>query len=531
MRGAISRLGTAVAILFAMPAEARDGTRTVVPYIEVGQVLTDDFNTGDVLTYSTVAAGVDASIQSRRVEGQLSYRYERHISYGKRAGDDDVQSGLARVAAHVAPGLTVEGGALATRTRADIRGAAPGVLAGNLNNISQIYSAYAGPTFATQTGPVTIGASYRIGYTKVDTPTGQVAPPGSPKLDRFDQSHSQVAGVSAGTRAGSLLPVGVTVAAQWERDDATQLDQRLEDKNIRADVVAPVSGTLALTAGAGFEKIEVSQRDPLVDPAGNAITDGNGRFRTDTTSPRRIAYQTDGLIYDAGVIWRPSPRTTLQARVGKRYGGVTYTGAFSYDAGDGVGVQIGVYDSVDTFGHQLETEIANLPTEFVALRDAFSQYNGCVYGTGGKAGGCLNGVLQSITTASYRTRGVNSVISAQRGRLSYGAAAGYSQRRFFGTGGPGFTIDGTTDSSYYVDAFASLHLTRQSGVSGNVFSNYYESGLPGSFGVLSGGATGSYYHYFGRISTIASLGVYSFSQHDIDSQVSGQAQIGMRYQF
>ena len=52
----------------------------------------------------------------------------------------------ARAAVKLTPGLTVEGGALATRTRSDIRGDAPGNLAGNVRNVSQIYSVYAGPS-------------------------------------------------------------------------------------------------------------------------------------------------------------------------------------------------------------------------------------------------------------------------------------------------------------------------------------------------------------------------------------------------
>ena len=88
-----------------------------------------------------------------------------------------------------------------------------------------------------------------------------------------------------------------------------------------------------------------------------------------------------------------------------------------------------------------------------------------------------------------------------------------------------------TDRSYYVDAFIAAPLTRHSGISGNVFANYYDSGVPGAQHVIAGGATGSYYHNFGHLGTTASLGVYSFSQKDTAKQISGQAQLGMRYQF
>lgn len=523
------------AVLLAAPAGAEQGERhkSIAPYIEIGQVLTSDLQTGDVLTYSTVAAGIDASIQTRRTQVQVSYRYERRISWDKKVGDDDVHSGLARAAVKVAPGFSVEGGAIATRARSDIRGAAPGVLAGNVDNIAQVYSAYAGPTLATHVGPVSVGASYRFGYTKVEAPGATGVAAGSPKLDVFDHSTSHIAQATAGVKAGTVLPVGVTVSAAYEREDASQLDQRYEGKYARGDLVLPVTPTVALTAGAGYEKITVSQRDPIVDAGGVPVTDAAGRFQTDPASPRRIAYETDGLIYDAGVVWRPSPRTTLQARVGRRYGGMTYTGSLSYAASRSVGVQIGVYDSVETFGRQLRDGIASLPTSFLDQRDAFGQqFSGCTYGTSSTAaGGCLNGVFQSIASSSYRARGVDAVLAANRGGLHFGVGAGYANRRFFSPGGTGFVVNGMTDESYYGQAFVSAAIDRNSGVTGTVFANYFESGIANAPGVLGTGATGLYYHNFGRIGTTASLGIYQFSEKGTDDQVSGSAQLGMRYQF
>ncbi|MDQ2879308.1 MAG: hypothetical protein M3R41_09580, partial [Pseudomonadota bacterium] len=344
---------------------------------------------------------------------------------------------------------------------------------------------------------------------------------------------SHVVQASAGTKAGTLLPVGVTASAAYERDDANQLDQRYEGYYGRGDIVYPVSPVLALTAGAGYEKITTSSRDAVVDGAVNPVVDSNGHFVTDKASPRRIAYQTDGLIWDAGLIWRPSPRTNLEAHFGRRYGGWTATGSFSYAASRSVGVQVGVYDSVDTFGRQLRNGIANLPASFIDQRDAFGQqFSGCTFGTGtANAGGCLNGIFQSIAASSYRARGIDAVVSAHRGGTSFGVGAGYANRRFYSPTGTSYSINGISDESYYVDGFVTVPLTYNSGVSGNVFGNYYESGLANAYGVTSAGASGSYYHNFGRLGATASLGIYSFSQKGTDDQVTGTAQVAMRYQF
>ena len=463
---------------------------SISPYIDLSQVVTGDFNSGDVVTYSTVSVGVDATIQTRRVQIGADYEYTRNIYYDHNRGDDDAHSGLVRAEVAVAPGLGISAGALATRTRTDIRGAAPGILTGNVDNVSQVYSAYIGPSLEGHAGAIGYNASYRFAYTKVEAPTFRGYVPG-PTLDTYDHSTSHLFSASFGSAAGRVLPVGFTISGAYELDDASQLDQRYEDRVARADFVLPVARTVALDAGVGYEHLTISQRDAVQDAAGNPVVDNNGRYVTDRASPRRIAYDTDGLIYDAGVTWRPSPRTTLEARVGWRYGNVIYTGSVSYQASDRVGLQVGVYDSVETFGRQLRDGIASLPTSFVQQRDAFSQqFSGCTYGVGGQnPGGCLNGVFQSASTASYRAQGVDAVLSAQKGSTHFGAGIGYAQRRFFVPGNTGVVVNGTTDRSYYAQAYAGTALTRRSSIEGNIFADYYESGFGGD-GVFSTGATG-----------------------------------------
>ena len=80
-------------------AEGRRAQRQVdvSPYLEVGQVLTADLkNGGDVLTYTTVAAGIDAAIVTRRAELAATLRYEHRFGWNGDLGDSDTISGLAR---------------------------------------------------------------------------------------------------------------------------------------------------------------------------------------------------------------------------------------------------------------------------------------------------------------------------------------------------------------------------------------------------------------------------------------------------
>ncbi|MGN6374545.1 MAG: hypothetical protein ACTHMG_03215 [Sphingomonas sp.] len=501
----------------------------ISPYIELGQIVTADLTHNDVLTYSEVAAGIDAGISTRTTQAQLSYRYERDFSWQKHVGDSDYHEGLARAAVGIAPGVSIEGGALATRARSDIGGGSPVGTIGANDDLTQIYSAYVGPTLGTHVGVVGVSASYRYGYTKVDGPAY-----GAPLLDTFDSAQSHVVQGSLNLKSGDVLPVGVTLSGGWDREDAHQLDQRYDGKFARLDVVAPVSRTLALEGGVGYEKIEISQREAKVNADGSPVLDSHGRFVTDESSPRRLAYRTDGLIFDAGVVWRPSPRTELEAHVGRRYGSTSYAGTLRWQVTPDVGAQIVVYDEVDTFARQLRNGLAGIPTSFVASNDPFgANYSGCVFGTSATAaGGCLNGIFQSLTASGYRARGVDGVVIAGHGPLRTGFGVGYANRHFFAPEtDSGISIYGFDEEDYYAQYFLMRALDAESSVQANLYVNYYDTGLPGASGTWGTGATGTYNRSFGRIDATASLGIYAYDQKRVQKDVSAQALLGMRYNF
>ncbi|MBO9623600.1 MAG: hypothetical protein J7500_12900 [Sphingomonas sp.] len=518
----------------AQPAVAQHAQ--VSPYIEATQVLAADLGDGsDVFTYTTVGAGIDAALDSRRVQVQVSYKYEHRFSYDKQLADEDMHTGLAQARATVAPGLTLEAGAIAAHARADVRGDASLTGQGNVRNRSQVFSAYAGPNLATHVGPAFVNAAYRFGYTKVEAPDATGVPAGQPALDRYDDSRVHVATASVGVKSGQVLPVGITASGSYTREDAGQLDQRFEGKFGRGDVVLPVGRGFALTAGVGYEQIEISQRDALRDGAGNPVVDRNGRFVTDPASPRRIAYDFDGIFWDAGVIWRPSRRTFLEARVGRRYDSWSYTGSFSYQMGRGSGIQVGVYDNVQTFGQQLSGTLATLPTSFISTTDPFgNQFGGCIYGTtGAAAGGCLNQVFASTVTTAYRGRGIVGVAVANTGRSRFGIGAGYSRRTFIAPSTAsvgGIRIDGSSDDALFAQFFASEDVGTSGVLSTAVFGSWYNSSLPGAEGILGYGANTSYTHNFGPLGATASLGVFGF-ERDGDSSAQAQALVGLRYGF
>lgn len=508
---------------------------SVNPYIEASQVLAAELSPGDdVVTYTQVAVGVDASVTGRNNGGSLSLRYERNIGYGEDTLDSDTLSGVARGYATVVPrALTIEGGALAARTRVDANGEATlNPLVGD-DRESRIYSAYAGPNLHTSAGDVEINANYRIGYTRVEAPDAVVVTPGAAPVDVFDDSVVQVAGFHVGTSPGEPLPVGLGVGGGWVQEDVSNLDQRVQDRFVRADVQVPVARDLALVGGVGYEDVEVSSRDALRDADGNPVIGDDGRLVTDTSEPRRIAYDVSGLIWDVGVMWRPSPRTALEAHVGRRYDSTTYYGSFAWAPDSRSSVNVSVYDAVSGFGGLLNTALANLPTEFTAARNALSgDFTGCVGGEQGAS--CLAGVLGSVRSAVFRSRGIAAGYSVQLGRIDTGVGAGYQRRTFIAAPGTVLaTADGVVDEAYWVNYYIGAQLGRSASVDANAYASRIDSGFAASGEVLALGASAAYRRSItGRLSARAAIAIdHLDSEAAIEDYTSASALLGLRYDF
>jgi hypothetical protein len=506
----------------------------IAPYIEAAQVVTAEFSPQhDVLTYTQVAVGVDASVQGRRNAGSVSLRYEREIGETRNAPDGDLISGIARGYATVVPGVEVEAGGLAARTRADGTGRAALGQFGQIGNSSQMYSVYAGPTVATHLGAAAVNADYRFGYTKLDAPKVNGAPPAVAPGDVFDESTLHSASAHIGFRPHEALPIGVGAGAGYNREDISNLDQRVEDFAARGDVTIPVTRTLALVGGAGYEKVKVSGRDALRDANGNPVIDSRGRFVTDQSAPRIIAYETDGLIWDAGVVWRPSTRTALEAHYGRRYGSYAYYGSFAYAPSRRSSINISVYDSLGGFGGQINRALVDLPTDFEALRNPLNgDISGCVVSL--EKGSCLNGALGSVRSAVFRSRGVMATYAVDFGRLQAGIGGGYDWRKFIAPRGSVLALaNGVVDQNYWLDAYLSSRLDQRSGIRAQLYADWFQSGSSSLGDATSVGAVASYYHLLTEhLSATAALGVDGLQQKNpLPDFWSASALLGVNYSF
>ena len=510
---------------------------TVTPYIEADQVLTSELSPGgDSVTYTSVAAGVDATVVGRNSAVSASVRYERHIDESKGGSDGDTVSGVVRASVALVPhAVTVEAGALASRASFDGDGKAfAGGLVGHDSSSGQIYSAYVGPSVETQVGDLQVEGHYRFGYTKVEEPDSlAVSVAGLGPIDLADESTTHNAQARVGFRPNIVLPVGVGIGGMWNEQDVANLDQRVRDRNVRGDVTVPVSPTLALAGGVGYEDVEVSSRDARRDASGAPVIGQDGRYVTDHSRPRTIAYQTDGLIWDAGVLWRPSKRTSLEAYVGRRYDSTTYYGNFSYAPNSRESVNVSVYDGISSFGGVITDRLAGLPAEFTAVRNALSgDIGGCVASL--KGGSCIGGTLGSLESAAFRSRGVSASYAVKLGRTTAGLGVGYDRRRFIAA--PGTVLasaDGVVDETWWGAVYVATKVDERSGVNFSANQTLFDSGFAGTGGRAVGySASLAYYRQIiAGLAGTAAVGIDGLKQQTLPDIVSASALAGLRYSF
>jgi len=307
----------------------------------------------------------------------------------------------------------------------------------------------------------------------------------------------------------------------------------VQDMHVRADVSVPISPSLAAVAGVGYEDVEVSSRDAVRTAGGLPVIGPDGRFVTDKSAPRQLAYDTDGLIWDVGVMWRASSRTSAEAHVGRRYGSLTYYGSFAWAASSRSSVNLSVYDGLTGFGGQLNNALVALPTDFAANRNPITgDVTGCVASLQGN--NCLTGVLGSIRSAAFRGRGIAASYSQQIGRMSAGLGAGYDRRRFIAAPGTVLALaNGVVDESVWAAAYVSGQIDARSTFNLNAYANWLSSGFAGAGDATVLGASAAYRRYLVEgLSANAAVGIDQLNGSGTTQDLTtASALLGLRYDF
>lgn len=510
------------------------------PYIEATQVVQANLGAkdglayqDDVLTYSTLAAGADATINGRNNQGVVSARYERRFLWNHKSNSDGV-TGIARLSSSIVPNaLRVDYGGFANRTYVSQTGAAFATSAVGADSLTQIYSLYAGPTLATQKGDVAITAHYHAGYTALNTQNNAAASGVTGGINTLDHSTVQEARLAVGNRPGEGLPVGLGADAGLYQEDVSNLTQRVSDKHVRGSVTIPVAEDVALVGGVGYEHVRVSARNAQFDSAGNPVVDANGRYVTDYAQGRQIAFDTEGLIWDAGVVWRPSRRTNMEFHVGERYGRFGAYGFINYQPDDHSSFNLVVYQGVTGFGGALTNSLFNLPTQFSTVRDAITgNLSSCV--ASASAGNCFAGSVSSVNATVYRGNGFSAGYSFDHNRLRGGIGFGYERRQYITAPQTILgSINGKVDQYYWVSTYLGYHVTPHSTFGATLDGYKYISGLDPAQGAINAiRAVGLYQYYLSRhLTATASLAMDGITREKADDLWSTAASLGMRYSF
>lgn len=521
-----------LALAVATPADART---SIHPYIEAEQVFSADLNghDQDAVTYTGITAGVDATLDGPHVQGQIDYRYDHYFSWSHKYGDTDVHQGLGTVVYQPTPELSLNAAGIATRAKGSYGERSPGFIYGDTTNTTQIYAAQVGPSYATQIGDLTVNADYRFAWTRSSDGDDYDLGAGQPVLQNDFTTTDHVVDASVGTHPGGLgLPFGWKVSGGWTQDNVHFLDARMDDYFGRVDVTQPVSSTLALEGGVGYEKNRASQSAILTDADGNAILDDDRHLQADHSKKRLLSYDEDGLIWDVGVLWRPSTRTTLEVRGGRRYGQTVVTGHFQHQIDPNSSVEVVAYDDVTSFGRQLTSEVGALPTSFNSFATPVpTTLSGCVFGANGGQGGCIP-ALSSVNSDFYRSRGVYADWSARHGLWTYGLGVGYDRRHYLapGYGTEVFSFAGANEQSVNIDAVASRRMSQVSSISVNALASWYDTDAFDTPPYWVYGGAVSYYRDFSRhLSGTASVSASSGSGDNRSNDVIGTGTISVRY--
>jgi len=506
----------------------------IVPYLEVDQSVYDQVQPqSQVLTYTTLAAGADVTIGTHRTTGSASIRYEHHFSETRGTASSDTVTGLLRTTTELVPrALTFDFGGLATNTAIGPQGGTLLDPAYTTGSIYRIWSLYGGPSLSTHAGILAVKASYDLGYSEVDQLHSIVNTTTGVPADLFGHSLTQQGTASIGVRPGEILPFGLALNGAHIQEDMSSLDQRLVDDRIGIQAIQPVSRDLALVGDVGWEKLTVSQRNALLDANGNPVLTAGGQYITDSASPRQIAYRTDGLTWDVGVMWRPSRRTQASAFVGRRYDSTTYYGALGYAPNSRETLTVSVFDGIYGFGSGLTTALQQVPTDIAPTANPFNgNFGNCLYG--GAAGACLGGALGSANALVYHVHGFNATSSVTVGRLTFNLGGGYFARRYLTA--PGTVLasyDGVLDQTWYASGGVSGRIDQRTQFYLNSFVSLYHTDQVAAADLGDWGVNGTLSHHLtDHLVGTASFEVLGVNQQVAPDQVEMLGQLGLRYNF
>ena len=477
----------AAAACVAHPGSAQTSIR---PFVET-RVVTSSNDLLDLGSYRNrleVAGGLNADIDTRRVDASLNYRVARRLPIDGRVDDKVRHNGSASMRAELLRDylyLNAQGSASIISP----------TLGGIINPDSdepgeqQAFGASVQPTFRhIFANRIQATANYR--YSIFETEGG--FPPliiGQPfSLDRpyfggASDERSQSASASIGNvRRSDRLRL--QLSGDWQRDRVEQLDEHYDSKQVLLDGELALTRTISIVASGGYEDIHDELDSLLADQlTGLPVLDSAGRLQRDPAMPRRVNFDFTGPRWDVGVRLTPTQRTGIVVRAGRRFGSFSGSGSFYYKIRSNLTFSGGYRDSINNFGRLYTSLFSDPATGEVTPVGTRSGGGGgrragvtplgagsCTFGFDPATQFCRFNLSQIATSAVFRERSAN--LTLQKGTEEFDddarffgyATAFYTRRKFLGESDiappvqvpfvPALYLAGTEDINYGIYARA-----------------------------------------------------------------------------
>jgi len=320
-------------------------TTEVTPFVEGSVSYSDNINLDPEgfeqdETVLTATGGVNVSIRSERLSGQLAYSAS-YDTYLNDTNEDGLRHGLSTGwSAAIVPNLLyLDAGAGVSEVYIDADDRFSGNSTSNANNRTRAYYGYISPSLRKNVGG---WANAELRYTLR----------GEAYDEEIDGGYSHTAAATLRSDPRKFRRFGWAATTEFERYTPESDDNALDRWTSYVSVDVPVSRTLALTANAGYDHFSENVSDNLAGAYGNV-----------------------------GVRYQPTQRLSSQAFVGYRYDGMDYGGALSYAARRNLainvaarrGIQFSNYDNDDALQTALNGNnggIQNSLNPTFAIQDA-----------------------------------------------------------------------------------------------------------------------------------------------------------------
>lgn len=490
------RLARAALLGATMLATAAEAAVEISPFVEARPVISyASDQSPETRAWTELGAGLESSVDSRRIDFDLRYRYGQRLAVSGPLNDDARHTGAGSMRAELLRDLLYLD-ALGSATLVNTQFGGLNDQLGDDPSQQQTYAASVQPAIRRRFGRLQFNARYSYGIFEVEgqAPALRIgAPVDSNQLaiGGASDTRNQSASVTLGN-AGRSDRLRWRLIGEYQRDRIEQLDQRYTSKRAVADGEYALSRKIGLIGSVGYEDILDRQDSILVDPTtGLAIPDANGFAQRDPANPFVVNFDEEGITYEAGFRWSPSRRTNVIARAGRRFGDFTASGSAELRFLSDLRLLASYTESINNFGRLFTTLFTDPVSGVVTPISSFAAGGSdrtplgattCAFGLDPATGTCRFSLTQVASNATFKDQSAAITLAKGGGgelgsgggdltpsRLTGAISGFYTRRSYLGEQVPGvpsaaspFSLAGSTDISYGVDVRGERELGERS---------------------------------------------------------------------